>query len=168
MRLSKALRGIVLAAVTTVGVLLMSVGSAAAAGGTKLCVPTAENTAVVTPTAGACKSGYTLTELGAEGKEGKEGKAGSEGKAGKEGKEGKAGAEGKAGKEGKEGKEGTFAGLTAVDKETLLAVLPCIKFIESGIDKKPTVQFSGCNVQIVSGGGKTNEANGEGNPDHRL
>jgi hypothetical protein len=52
-------------------------------------------------------------ELGAEGKEGKEGKAGKEGVAWKE---------------GKEGKEGTFAGLTTADKETLLAVLPYVKF----------------------------------------
>jgi hypothetical protein len=34
-------------------------------------LPTAENTAIVTPTAGACKTGFALTELGAEGKEGK-------------------------------------------------------------------------------------------------
>jgi hypothetical protein len=39
----------------------------------------AENTAIVTPTAGACKTGFTLTELGAEGKEGKAVRAHAEG-----------------------------------------------------------------------------------------
>jgi hypothetical protein len=39
----------------------------------------AENTAIVTPTAGACKTGFTLTELGAEGKEGKAVRAQAEG-----------------------------------------------------------------------------------------
>ncbi|HEY5062130.1 MAG TPA: hypothetical protein VII52_11380 [Gemmatimonadaceae bacterium] len=90
-------------------------------------MPTAENTAIVTPTAGACKAGFTLTELGAEGKEGKEGKAGKEGPA------------------GKEGKEGTFAGLTTEDKEKLLSVLPYVKFVKEGVDKKPTVQIFGIN-----------------------
>jgi hypothetical protein len=98
-----------------------------ASGGTKLCVPTAGNTAVVTPTSGACKAGFTPAELGAEGKEGKAGKEGSA---------------------GKEGKEGTFAGLTTEDKEKLLSVLPYVKFVKEGVDKKPTVQISGINLQV--------------------
>ncbi len=66
--------GDLVAAPVAVGLLLAIMGNAMAAGGTKLGMPTAGNTAVVTPTSGACNSGFTLTELGAEGKEGKEGK----------------------------------------------------------------------------------------------
>ncbi len=83
-----------------------------------------------------------------------------EGAAGKEGKEGAAGKEGKEGKQGKEGK----TGLSAAELETLKGILPHIKFVASGIGGKPTVQFSGINVQIVSGSGSTAGAvNGEGN-----
>jgi hypothetical protein len=121
------------------GCLLVSAGGAYAAGGVSLCIPEAENAATVTPTKGACPAKYKLTELGAEGKEGKEGKA------------------------GKEGKEGTFAGLTTAEKETLLAMLPYVKFVKEGIDKKPTIQFSGANVQVVSGAAKESEINGLGN-----
>ena len=79
MRVLKALWGVGLAAAVAVGLLLVMAGSAIAAGGTKMCIPTAENTAIVTPTAGACKTGFTLTELGAEGKEGKAVRAHAEG-----------------------------------------------------------------------------------------
>ena len=65
--------------------------------------------------------------------------------------------------QGKEGKEGTFAGLTAADKETLLAVLPYVKFVKEGVGKKPTIKFSGANVQVVSGAAKEAEINGLGN-----
>ena len=128
-----------LAVAVAVGLLLVMAGSAIAAGGTKLCIPTAANTAIVTPTAGACKTGFTLTELGAEGKEGK------------------------TGKEGKEGKEGTFAGLTTADKETLLSVLPYVKFVKEGVDKKPTVQISGANLQVINGTGSESTLDGLGN-----
>jgi len=67
------------------------------------------------------------------------------------------------GAEGKEGKEGTFAGLTAAEKETLLSVLPYVKFVKEGVDKKPTIKFSGANVQVVSGAAKETEINGLGN-----
>ncbi len=67
------------------------------------------------------------------------------------------------GAEGKEGKEGTFAGLTTAEKETLLAVLPYVKYVKEGIGKKPTIQFSGANVQVVSGAAKESEINGLGN-----
>jgi hypothetical protein len=128
-----------------VGGLLVSAGGALAAGGVKLCIPEAEGAATVTPTKGACAAKYKLVELGAEGKEGKEGKAGKEGAP------------------GKEGKEGTFAGLTTGEKETLLAVLPYVKFVKEGVDKKPTIKFSGANVQVVSGAAKETEINGLGN-----
>jgi hypothetical protein len=123
----------VLAVGMAAGCLLVSAGGAYAAGGVSLCIPEAENAATVTPTKGVCPAKYKLTELGAEGKE------------------------------GKEGKEGTFAGLTAAEKETLLAVLPYVKFVKEGIDKKPTIQFSGANVQVVSGAAKESEINGLGN-----
>ena len=134
-----ALWRVALAVGVAAGCLLVSAGGAYAAGGVSLCIPEAENAATVTPTKDACPAKYKLTELGAEGKEGKEGKA------------------------GKEGKEGTFAGLTTAEKETLLAVLPYVKFVKEGIDKKPTIQFSGANMQVVSGAAKESEIDGLGN-----
>jgi hypothetical protein len=131
-----ALWRVALAVCMAAGLLLVSAAGAFAAGGVSLCIPEAENSATVTPTKGACPAKYKLTELGAEGKEGKA---------------------------GKEGKEGTFAGLTTAEKETLLAVLPYIKFVKEGIDKKPTIQFSATNVQVVSGAAKESEINGLGN-----
>jgi hypothetical protein len=120
-----------------------------ATGGTKLCIPTGENAPVKTPLKnGTCASTktekFTLTELGAEGKEGKQGP------------------EGKEGKEGKEGPEGKLP-LSDEEAATLKGILPCITSVEKGVDEKPTVQFHGCNVQIVNGAGKTATTNGEGN-----
>ena len=114
------------------GCSLLMAGSAAAAGGTKMCVPKKEGKPLVTPTKGACKKGYTLTELGAQGKPGKE---------------------------GPEGK----SPISDEEAATLKAVLPYIKYVASGVGGKPTIQFSGVNVQIVNGEGKTESANGEGN-----
>src|SRR6266566_1884278 len=140
------------AALVAVGVVVSVVFMAApswATGGTKLCIPTAENAPVKTPLKnGTCvntkNEKYTLTELGAEGKEGKEGP------------------EGKEGKEGKEGPEGKLP-LSDEEAATLKGILPCIAKVEEGIDKKPTVQFHGCNVQIVNGAGTTGSTNGAGN-----
>ena len=129
-------------AVFVAAALLVSASGASAAGGVSLCIPEAEGAATVTPTKGGCAANYKLVELGAEGKEGPVGKEGSA---------------------GKEGKEGTFAGLTTADRETLLAVLPYIKFVKEGIDKKPTIKFSGANVQVVSGAAKETELDGLGN-----
>ena len=53
--------------------------------------------------------------------------------------------------------------LSDEEAATLKGILPCIKSVSEGIDKKPTVQFSGCNVQIVNGEGKTESTNGAGN-----
>jgi trimeric autotransporter adhesin len=48
--------------------------------------------------------------------------------------------------------------------ETLDKLLSHMTFTESGVGGKPTIQFSGVNIQIVSGAGKTSAAvNGEGN-----
>ncbi len=101
----------------------------------------------MTPTKGACPAKYKLIELGAEGKEGK--------------------VPAKKAQPGKEGKEGTFAGLTTAEKETLLAVLPYVKFVKEGVDKKPTIQFSGANVQVVSGAAKESRNQRAGQPHRR-
>ena len=42
-------------------------------------------------------------------------------------------------------------------------ILPYVSFVKEGIDKKPTIQLSRANVQIVNGLGKTNTVNGVGN-----
>jgi hypothetical protein len=48
--------------------------------------------------------------------------------------------------------------------EKLDKLLPHVNYVESGIGGKPTIQFSGLNVQVVSGAGATGAAvNGEGN-----
>jgi hypothetical protein len=49
------------------------------------------------------------------------------------------------------------------EQETLLSILPHIKYEEKGVASKPTIRFSGVNVQIVNGEGKTATVNGEGN-----
>jgi hypothetical protein len=47
---------------------------------------------------------------------------------------------------------------------TLESILPDIKYVASGVAGKPTIQFSGVNVQVVSGSGFTSsKVNGEGN-----
>jgi hypothetical protein len=50
------------------------------------------------------------------------------------------------------------AELEALDK-----ILPHLKYVESGVGGKPTIQFSGVNVQVVNGEGKTSAVNGAGN-----
>jgi hypothetical protein len=46
---------------------------------------------------------------------------------------------------------------------TLNKILPHINYVESGVGGKPTIQFSGVNVQVVNGEGKTASVNGVGN-----
>jgi hypothetical protein len=137
-------------AVAALGVSVFVAATAApswAAGGTKLCVPNKEGAGLVTPKHGKCKKGYKLTTLGAEGKQGA---------AGKPGPEGKQGPEGKLGPEGR-------AGFTPEQAEQLKALLPYVRFVGTGVAGKPTVQFSGVNVQIVNGEGQTESTNGAGN-----
>jgi hypothetical protein len=131
-----------LASVVLAVVFPMMAGSAWAGTGIKLCVPKKEGDAILTPTHGKCKKGFKLTGLGMQGKEGKQGP------------EGKAGVE---------GKEGGTAGFATSEVATLHGVLPYIKYEEKGIAGKPTIRFSGVNVQIVNGEGKTTTVNGEGN-----
>lgn len=88
------------------------------------------------------------------------GATGPRGPSGPGGPEGPAGAPGPA---GNQGPAGANAAETA-ELATLRAMLPYIKFVPSGIGGKPTIQFSGVNVQVVSGAGKTAGAvNGTGN-----
>jgi hypothetical protein len=48
--------------------------------------------------------------------------------------------------------------------EALNKILPHVNYLEKGVAGKPTIQFSGVNVQVVSGSGLTSGAiNGEGN-----
>src|SRR5437763_6306238 len=53
---------------------------------------------------------------------------------------------------------------SSADQKTLLSILPHIRFTASGVGGKPTVRFTGVNVQVVSGSGTTNGAvTGTGN-----
>ena len=60
---------------------------------------------------------------------------------------------------------GTKVALPAgnADQQTLISILPYIKFVPSGIAAKPTIKFHGANVQIVNGTGLTESVNGRGN-----
>jgi hypothetical protein len=49
------------------------------------------------------------------------------------------------------------------EQQKLLSILPHMKYVASGVGGKPTIQFSGVNVQVVNGEGKTASLNGEGN-----
>jgi hypothetical protein len=141
MKRAGAVGVVLIAAFVTTG------GNAWAGSAVKLCVPKKEGAGLVTPRHGKCKRGYKLTSLGAEGNAGAEGKQG---------------AAGKPGTEGKQGLEGN-AGFTTEQAEELKALLPHMRFVGSGVAGKPTVQFSGVNVQVVNGEGKTASTNGEGN-----
>jgi len=152
--------------------LTIGVASAWAGSGVSLCLPKKEGGSVRTPKHGVCGKGYKLTALNTEATEGKfgaEGKAGAPGSAGAAGKEGPSGPEGKHGADGAPGKEGVAGpegktALSASELETLHAILPHIKYLAAGVGGKATVQFSGVNVQVISGAGKTSAAvNGLGN-----
>jgi hypothetical protein len=116
MRMLKPLWVVGLAAGLAIGLLLSMTGTALAAG-TKVCVPAAAETAIMTPpTSGTCKTGYTETTL-----------------------------------------------LPKAEQEKLEKVLPYIKYEEKGIDSKPTIQFSGVNLQVIDGSGLETTLNGTGN-----
>ena len=80
--------------VAVLAVLVLTVSTVFAAGGTKVCLPGKEGKPIVTPKSGVCKPGYTLTEFGAEGKEGPAGKEGKEGPKGEKGIQGEKGLSG--------------------------------------------------------------------------
>src|ERR1700728_3061180 len=67
------------------------------------------------------------------------------------------------GAEGTEGKEGKLSGLSEAEIKTLDEVLPYMKFIKEGVDKKPTIQFSGANLQVIDGSKSETAVNGTGN-----
>jgi hypothetical protein len=49
-------------------------------------------------------------------------------------------------------------------QQTLISILPYIKFEQAGVGGKPTIRVTGANLQVVSGSGKTNgPVNGAGN-----
>jgi hypothetical protein len=62
-----------------------------------------------------------------------------------------------------EGKFEKLASFTAPEEAQLKALLKYVQVQASGVGGKPTVQFSGANVQVVNGEGKTNTTNGAGN-----
>jgi hypothetical protein len=47
--------------------------------------------------------------------------------------------------------------------EKLDKILPHVNYVETGVGGKTTIQFSGINVQVVNGAGKTASRNGAGN-----
>jgi hypothetical protein len=49
------------------------------------------------------------------------------------------------------------------EQQTLISILPDISFQSSGIGGKPTIQFSGVNLQLINGSGSETTLNGEGN-----
>jgi hypothetical protein len=53
--------------------------------------------------------------------------------------------------------------ITNKEQEAVKALLPYVKLKPSGIGGKPTIQFSGVNVQVVSGTGNETTVNGAGN-----
>ena len=53
--------------------------------------------------------------------------------------------------------------LPQAEAEELEKIKQDIKYVASGVGGKTTIQFSGVNVQVVNGAGKTESVNGEGN-----
>jgi hypothetical protein len=51
----------------------------------------------------------------------------------------------------------------AKEQEKLLSILPHINYEAEGVDKHPTIQFSGVNLQVINGSGSESISNGTGN-----
>ena len=51
----------------------------------------------------------------------------------------------------------------AKEQEKLISILPHINYEAEGIDKQPTVQFSGINLQVIDGTGSETTIDGTGN-----
>jgi hypothetical protein len=49
------------------------------------------------------------------------------------------------------------------EQEKLISILPHINYVASGIDGKPTIQFTGINLQVINGSGSESTLNGTGN-----
>jgi hypothetical protein len=99
---------------------------------------------------------------GATGTPGARGLQGATGLPGMSGMEGPRGIEGLRGIEGKPGEPGLSL-LSRSEQETLKSILPYVRYVASGVGGRPTIQFSGANVQIVNGEGSTQTTNGGGN-----
>lgn len=50
-----------------------------------------------------------------------------------------------------------------VEQEKLISLLSHISYEASGVDKQPTIQFSGVNLQVIDGSGSETTINGTGN-----
>jgi hypothetical protein len=124
----------VVAAACLAASLAAVVASTATATPLKVCVPEKEGGTIKTPKAGACATKYKLTELGGEGPKGEKGEPG-------------------------------LSELSKSEQERLKNILTCVTNYEaSGVGGKPTLQISGCNVQILSGtGSEEANVNGAGN-----
>jgi hypothetical protein len=145
-----------LAALTSAGCIA---SAAQAAGAVRVCVPKGEGRAIMTPIKGACKPGAVLATLAPGVKQAAEGKPGPQGTVGPEGKPGP---EGRAGPQGVAGADGQSP-FSAEETVTLKSILPYIAFEVAGIGGKPTIRFSGANIQVVNGAGHTESINGVGN-----
>src|SRR5271166_4960505 len=65
---------------------------------------------------------------------------------------------------GKEAKKASLRVCRRQREKRPFSLLPYVAFIKEGNDKEPTIQFSGANVQELSGAGTERGAvNGEGN-----
>jgi hypothetical protein len=51
----------------------------------------------------------------------------------------------------------------AKEQEKLISILPHINYQALGIDKQPTIQFTGINLQVINGSGSETTINGTGN-----
>jgi hypothetical protein len=51
----------------------------------------------------------------------------------------------------------------ATELAALDEIMPHVKYEAAGVGGKPTIEFSGVNVQVVDGAGETDTTNGEGN-----
>src|SRR5207245_2416090 len=127
--------------------LLTASGAFAASPTLTLCVPQGENQPIKTPKKTGCGPKFTLVTLNVEGKEGKRGPTGATGATGANGTNGVKGA----------------TGATGPTDPKLAAIAPYINFAKEGVGRKPTIQVSGANLQIVNGEGKTATTNGAGN-----
>jgi hypothetical protein len=99
---------------------------------------------------------------GSQGPTGPFGAAGAPGVEGLRGVQGVPGVQGPSGMQGAPGEQ-SLSVLSKSEQETLKSILPYVKYVASGVGGKPTIQFSGANVQIVNGEGSTKTTNGAGN-----
>jgi hypothetical protein len=111
---------------------------------------------------GAPGSSGSQGPAGFSGAEGAPGIKGVPGNEGKQGEQGPVGERGEPGEKGEPGEPGLSL-LSQSEQETLKSILPYVKYVASGVGGKPTIQFSGANMQIVNGEGSTEATNGAGN-----